>query len=233
MGRLRNCVLRYTKISGLAIGVVTCVFSPGVHGALVALPFSGNHLNLAGEFINGVPVPSGQEEFAPLFASGQTISASVTYDTNQPDTDASPNTGTYRIGMLSVSIPELGLAASRNSSSMQISAFDNCNVCDQFFVFVSGADTFSSNVGLPTPSSFDVLIFGNASMLPNDHLPTNPLNWTFGNVSFDFVASDQTVRQVLMTFTPAVPEPETYAMLLAGLGLMGFVARRRKQEQTA
>jgi hypothetical protein len=27
---------------------------------------------------------------------------------------------------------------------------------------------------------------------------------------------------------PAVPEPETYAMLLAGLGLMGFIARRRK-----
>ena len=26
-----------------------------------------------------------------------------------------------------------------------------------------------------------------------------------------------------------VPEPETYAMLLAGLGLVGFVARRRKQ----
>jgi len=28
----------------------------------------------------------------------------------------------------------------------------------------------------------------------------------------------------------AIPEPETYAMLLAGLGLMGFVARRRKQK---
>lgn len=26
----------------------------------------------------------------------------------------------------------------------------------------------------------------------------------------------------------AVPEPETYAMLLAGLGLMGFIARRKK-----
>jgi hypothetical protein len=31
------------------------------------------------------------------------------------------------------------------------------------------------------------------------------------------------------TFTTAVPEPETYAMLLAGLGLVGFAARRRKQ----
>jgi PEP-CTERM motif len=27
----------------------------------------------------------------------------------------------------------------------------------------------------------------------------------------------------------AIPEPEVYAMLLAGLGIMGFVARRRKQ----
>ncbi|MDP3279668.1 MAG: FxDxF family PEP-CTERM protein, partial [Nitrosomonas sp.] len=26
----------------------------------------------------------------------------------------------------------------------------------------------------------------------------------------------------------AVPEPETYAMLLAGLGLIGFSARRRR-----
>ena len=29
---------------------------------------------------------------------------------------------------------------------------------------------------------------------------------------------------------PPIPEPETYAMMLAGLGLMGFVARRRRQK---
>ena len=28
---------------------------------------------------------------------------------------------------------------------------------------------------------------------------------------------------------PAVPEPETYAMLVAGLGMMGFIARRRQK----
>ena len=28
----------------------------------------------------------------------------------------------------------------------------------------------------------------------------------------------------------SVPEPDTYAMLLVGLGLLGFIGRRRKQQ---
>jgi hypothetical protein len=36
----------------------------------------------------------------------------------------------------------------------------------------------------------------------------------------------------LVTVSP-IPEPEIYAMLLAGLGVMGFVARRRKQQAAA
>lgn len=35
---------------------------------------------------------------------------------------------------------------------------------------------------------------------------------------------------VLRDLTPAVPEPEAYAMMLAGLGLLGFTARRRQHK---
>ena len=34
--------------------------------------------------------------------------------------------------------------------------------------------------------------------------------------------------QVAVSGIPPIPEPETYAMLLAGLGLLGFITRCRK-----
>ena len=36
-----------------------------------------------------------------------------------------------------------------------------------------------------------------------------------------------------VSYAAAVPEPETYAMLLAGLGLLGFAARGRAKQETA
>ena len=44
----------------------------------------------------------------------------------------------------------------------------------------------------------------------------------------DFIGANLTVE-----FTTPVPEPATYAMLLAGLGLLWFEARRRKKLQSA
>lgn len=44
-----------------------------------------------------------------------------------------------------------------------------------------------------------------------------PSTWQGGRHGYQHVA-----------ITSAVPEPETYAMMLAGLGLMGAIVRRRK-----
>ncbi|MEY4882696.1 MAG: hypothetical protein RIS34_550 [Pseudomonadota bacterium] len=41
------------------------------------------------------------------------------------------------------------------------------------------------------------------------------------------------ISEGLVTITSAVPEPESYAMFLAGLGLMGTIARRRNSAKSA
>jgi hypothetical protein len=54
----------------------------------------------------------------------------------------------------------------------------------------------------------------------NQNILANP---TYNKTTADIYAMDGLAQ--------AVPEPETYAMLLAGLGLTGFAARRRKAKQ--
>ncbi|MCV2356033.1 PEP-CTERM sorting domain-containing protein [Paucibacter sp. B2R-40] len=46
------------------------------------------------------------------------------------------------------------------------------------------------------------------------------------NLTTDYNGNDFVVDN--LTLTAAVPEPETYALMLAGLGAIGFVARRRR-----
>jgi hypothetical protein len=75
----------------------------------------------------------------------------------------------------------------------------------------SGTSLQSGNVDVWTLSS-DNLAAGNYYMLVSGNLVSNTAA-SFGGA-------------VMMA---PVPEPETYGMMLAGLGVLGFLARRRKQ----
>jgi len=65
-------------------------------------------------------------------------------------------------------------------------------------------------------------------------------NWngagrTFVGFEDLYGGGDQDYNDHMFSFTnvAAIPEPETYAMLLAGLGLLGFASRRRKLKLAA
>ena len=53
------------------------------------------------------------------------------------------------------------------------------------------------------------------------------------HLKVDWNGSENNYNLVSQSMVAAVPEPETYAMFLAGLGAIGFVARRRQKLQQA
>ncbi len=110
---------------------------------------------------------------------------------------------------------------SGNSALFQggYSAFDGYNVLFNF----SDATSLSINTG------------ANLSILAPKAAVNGGQGVINGNVVVDSWASQVQINSGnffkaanVLGFTQPVPEPETYAMLLAGLGVIGFMARRRQ-----
>ena len=91
---------------------------------------------------------------------------------------------------------------------------------DPFF-YLNGGLTQLTNSGGPNSQSgsFSALVSAGDIFGFNQH-------------SLDSIFGSATTTISNFNVTP-VPEPETYAMLLAGLSLLGFAARRRKLQPAA
>jgi len=64
----------------------------------------------------------------------------------------------------------------------------------------------------------------NATMAANAGNEVFAVGATFSNSA----GGPETITAARLTSVAAIPEPETYALMLAGLGMLGFVARRRQ-----
>lgn len=82
-----------------------------------------------------------------------------------------------------------------------------------------GAEDATGMPYLPEDRTFASVLAGADEIAFTTYKP----GWAYGFTNFDVAIDNISVS--------AVPEPGTYAMLLAGLGMVGFAARRRRRAQ--
>jgi hypothetical protein len=125
-----------------------------------------------------------------------------------------------------------GLKTSANSFSFKSAAASTFSL-DSIWLYI-GKTTTSATVAELTITGYDtsgavVATYTQfKSALGAETLTLSDLGSAFSNVaSVTVYSKDGVLGFDNITTTLAVPEPSTYAMLLAGLGMMGFMARRR------
>ena len=99
----------------------------------------------------------------------------------------------------------------------------------------NGLAAFGCTTGGTTGACFTstpAASLANSMVYTIDFTGTN-LDFSAPHLKVEFLTGLNDVQKtgdlLSQTIPTAVPEPETYALMMAGLGAMGFVARRRKQ----
>jgi hypothetical protein len=110
---------------------------------------------------------------------------------------------------------EYGAIAAPTLQTMQVSALSGAS-----FATLLGA----TNLKATGTQNLAAMMSGYSFSFTADGATTR---LQFSDTSFNTSSVDGVVDNVSVAITP-VPEPETYALMLAGLGVMTFVARRRK-----
>jgi hypothetical protein len=130
--------------------------------------------------------------------------------TNDTANTLIPNVGNFVLGVnqTGTHTPNLAFNGESFNPKGDSAAFIETNYFGTAGLFAGNARGTDADLFFISASSYE----------PFDSATINRL---MGVASFDGSAISFTV--------PAVPEPETYAMLLAGLGIVGFMARRRNR----
>ena len=191
-------------------------------------------------------VPTGQIE--ARWPVGTVISGSYSFsdglqDNVNPVAMADPSYGLYTPVLFDVLLPDLTYGTSSFGGGASLRIFN-----DSTTVAPGTADFYNLNSYYPSgpgygeqqivPTAFNIrLTDTDATVFADDGLPTvMPSLTEFENADFliSFVSGDSVhgeITSLTLRGAPVspIPEPNTYAMLLAGLLMLGFEVRRRRR----
>jgi len=156
---------------------------------------------------------------------------------------------TYNYGVGTTAYVQLTTSGNTNYTFEFLSAPSSAAFINDIFIGTSPQGTFGSFAAVIGTVAPPVATFGNvpsvsgANWTINFQNSNSPGRFNVGEkVSFSitdaaFVNSGEihinafnNGASVKLGLVTAVPEPETYALMLAGLGVVAFIARRRKQQ---
>ncbi|MES2840075.1 MAG: PEP-CTERM sorting domain-containing protein [Pseudomonadota bacterium] len=228
---MKKLVLTLSLIAAAAsASAATFTNVPG--GATTGLPFAsfGNSPNPSGDSPQVGQVFSLTSEallssFSFYALGNQTASLQLNVAQWNPDTNAK-NQATNFVGPSLLTSTGSALTTYNSTGNFTTIGFDNLglNLSSgiKYVAYLTSNDPLLTGIQLSrTQTTQDSSGFG----IGNAYLSTIPgQGWQLPFGGSGFLSLQYTA------ITAPVPEPETYAMLLAGLGLMGAVARRRKNQ---
>jgi PEP-CTERM motif len=208
------------------------------------------------------PEASAFPEVSGLFGGGATASGTFVYDSASPNTLVTSGLSVYgafspgspvapSFSSLTGLIGGLAFSDAQGVALVANDTFDNGGSLVDFFGLnadPSAASSSTRNIdgfsiggyALTNVRLFWIETQQTPALIPDflssTDLPSSPPSFS-GRLALDFSNSSTgaaagSVFFDGLTVTP-VPEPETYAMLLAGLGLLGVAAYRRRDSQLA
>lgn len=110
-----------------------------------------------------------------------------------------------------------------NSAAFQLALWELANDDGNLF---AGGDPLTNRVQVTATTDSAVGAAGLTSLA--NSMILNAKTGVTGPTQYAFTVYAHPTQQDFLVSVTAVPEPETYALLLSGLGLIGVIARRRK-----
>jgi hypothetical protein len=196
--------------------------------ALAATAAGANAVNVVNGKLWHVPEATSQDAI-PANVPGTTPDVTFSVDSPFNFSGTSVSVGTW-LG----SSGAFGIA--ENTAGTLASLMDNGNVGT--LVSFAGQVTVTNGEMFTVTHDDGLTLIIDGLNLGFSPGPTSPTTTTAtytgpsGTFAFQLVYGEccggPAVLQVDLPFTAAVPEPETYALMLAGFGALGFIARRRR-----